>query len=147
MYSKILLATDGSEFSHKAARHAAALAKATKATVTLINVSEPLNELAYIGLPGFELGVERDRMESFQREVAQGIISRTGELLAAEGVDFETRTVIGHPASTVVDIAEKEGFDLIVVGSSGHGQTGAIFLGSVSDRIAHRAHCPVLIVK
>lgn len=147
MYSKILLATDGSEFSNKAARHAAALAKATGATVTLINVSEPMNELAYIGLPGYELGVERDQMENFQRGIAQKIISRTGELLTAEGVEFETRAVIGHPARTVVEVAEKEGFDLIVTGSSGHGQAGALFLGSVSDRIAHRAHCPVLIVK
>lgn len=147
MYSKILLATDGSEFSHKAARHAAALAKIAGATVTLVNVTEPMNELAYIGLPGFELGLERDKMEEFQRGIAQGIIDRTGELLAAEGVKFDTRAVIGHPARTVVEIAEQEGFDLIVVGSSGHGQTGAIFLGSVSDRVAHRAHCPVLIVK
>jgi nucleotide-binding universal stress UspA family protein len=147
MFSKILLATDGSEFSHKAARHTAALAKATGAKVTLIHVSEPMNELAYIGLPGYELGVDRDQMEAFQRDISHRILERTGELLAAEGVNFTTKTEIGHPARTVVEIAEKEGFDLIVAGSSGHGQTGAIFLGSVSDRIAHRAHCPVLIVK
>ncbi len=147
MFSKILLATDGSDFSLRAAHHAASLAKKMGASVTVIHVAEPMNELAYIGLPGFELGVDPTRLNEFQHEVSEKIIARTGEILTTEGIAYETHRDLGHPAKTVVDLAEKGGFDLIVVGSSGHGQTGAILLGSVSDRIAHRAHCPVLIVK
>jgi nucleotide-binding universal stress UspA family protein len=55
--------------------------------------------------------------------------------------------VEGRPAEKIVETAKKGMFDLIVVGSRGLSGFKEIFLGSVSNRVADKAHCPVLIVK
>lgn len=147
MFTKILFATDGSDCSLGAAHYAACLAQKTGAAITILHVAEPIREHPFLSLPGFELGIDEDRLMEFQNGISRKIIGPAGEIFTAAGIPFERRTAIGHPARTIVEVAEKEGFDLIVVGSSGHGQAGALLLGSVSDRVAHLATCPVFIVK
>jgi nucleotide-binding universal stress UspA family protein len=63
--------------------------------------------------------------------------------------DLKISTVLkeGRPADEIVKTAKEENFDLIVMGHRGLGRVKEFFLGSVSDRVADEAHCPVLIVK
>jgi nucleotide-binding universal stress UspA family protein len=60
---------------------------------------------------------------------------------------FTTKLVEGRPADKIVETAKLESCDLIVIGSRGLGGIKEFFLGSVSDRVADEAPCPVLIVK
>jgi len=103
--------------------------------------------MAYISLPGYELGIDPEKVARFQRESANAVLERTAEVLRPLGVPFVSRYEIGSPSATIVSVAEAEGFDLIVIGSRGRGQLASILLGSVCDRVMHRAHCPVLVIK
>ena len=58
-----------------------------------------------------------------------------------------TRVEVGDPAETVLDIAEEEESDLIVMGSRGFGTFRRLLMGSVSSQVLAQAHCPVLVVK
>ncbi len=147
MFEKMLLATDGSETALKAAQAAAELATKTQSAITLLFVMEPFNEMAYISLPGYELGIDPEKVARFQRESANAVLERTAEVLRPSGVPFLMRYEIGPPAATIVSVAENEAFDLIVIGSRGRGPIASFLLGSVCDRVMHRAHCPVLIIK
>ena len=62
-------------------------------------------------------------------------------------VDFEHRYLSGGPIREIVDFAERENVDLIVMGS--HGRTGIsrLLMGSVAEGVARRVPCPVMIVK
>ena len=62
-------------------------------------------------------------------------------------IRFTTKLVEGRPADKIVETAKLESCDLIVIGSRGLGGIKEFFLGSVSDRVADEAPCPVLIVK
>ena len=53
----------------------------------------------------------------------------------------------GDPANEVVDVAKEGGFDAIVIGHKAQGKVEELFLGSVSEKVAHLASCPVIIVK
>jgi len=58
-----------------------------------------------------------------------------------------TKLVEGRPSDKIIETAEKGNFDIIIMGSRGLGGIKEFFLGSVSDRVADEAACPVLIVK
>ncbi|MFQ3581705.1 MAG: universal stress protein [Chloracidobacterium sp.] len=147
MFEKILLATDGSETALKAARAAGDLAAKVNGVITLLFVMEPFNEMAYISLPGYELGIDPEKVERFQRESAHAVLERTAEVIKATGAVFSSRYEIGAPPAVIVSVAETESFDVIVIGSRGRGPLASFLLGSVCDRVVHRAHCPVLVIK
>jgi nucleotide-binding universal stress UspA family protein len=63
------------------------------------------------------------------------------------GLTISKLLINGRPADEIVKLANQDKFDLIVMGSRGMGRIKEFFLGSVSDRVADEAHCPVLLVK
>lgn len=68
------------------------------------------------------------------------------ESLDAQDVEIGARIECGHPAETIIRVAEGGAYDLIAMGT--HGRTGIehVLLGSVAERVVRRAHCPVLTV-
>jgi nucleotide-binding universal stress UspA family protein len=68
------------------------------------------------------------------------------ELLSAAGIPVEFAGVLGSPADEIVDVAEQQGADLIVVGTRAPGLVARLLGGSVSPGVARRARCDVLIV-
>lgn len=128
--SKILVAIDGSESAEKALEYAVQLAKKHKAKVTLLNVGETK-------LFGFKPEVAR--------EVGEHILSDAAAKV--KGLKLNTQLEFGNPAETLIEVAEKGNYDLIVVGSRGLSSVKRFFLGSVSDDISHHAKCSVLIVR
>ncbi len=146
MYKKILLATDGSDGALKAAETAAQLAKEFGAHVTMLYVSTLPVELVPVGLVtggGLDPGTVARLSEGIEDAVAR----RTAKVLDDAGVKFDARHETGHAADHIVRAAAEGGYDLIVLGSHGHGGIARLFLGSTSDRVVHHAHCPVLVVK
>lgn len=68
-------------------------------------------------------------------------------MLDAQNLAYTPSKEMGHPAATIIRVAEDEKCDLILLGSRGLGEVKRFLLGSVSDAVVHHAHCPVLIVR
>ncbi|MDH4118201.1 MAG: universal stress protein [Acidimicrobiia bacterium] len=137
----VLAAVDGSAQSVSAAQTAVEIAKAADGRVTLITVVRPPE--GWWGLEGAPPTPEAmaEAMAAGRRELNEVV---TG--LDAGGLEIETAEEFGDPASTIVAFAEEHAVDLVVVGRRGAGLVERMMLGSVADRLAHHAPCPVMIV-
>jgi len=80
------------------------------------------------------------------RKLAEAALAKTIEEIGAAASGVEVTPVLreGHPADVLLD--EAEAADLLVVGTRGLGGVKGLLLGSVSQHVAHHAHCPVVIV-
>lgn len=146
MFTKILLASDGSERAIRAARTAAALCRKFDAEITVLHVFTVSPAIAaFYGVPG--IGMTPGQVSVLETEAHNDVLGRTGEALEREGVAYATRREAGHAAEEIVRVAEEEGFDLIVLGSRGMSGVREYLLGSISDRVSHHAPCSVLIVR
>lgn len=138
---KILMATDGSTDSLRAARFLPHLCAAEELKVTVLYVKDP-----YL-FSVFSEGVITHADVHHADSVATEALTRTTVVLRQAGIEVEERAEWGEPAQVITETAQKEGFDLVIVGSRGLGGLAGLFVGSVSDRVLHRAHCPVLVVR
>lgn len=138
-FERILAAVDGSEGSNRAFGKAVELARLTGATLIALAVEGPLP--AYAATIGEVDEVKREK-GSYFGELAAGA-KREAE---AAGVEVEVEVRAGHAADLIVRYALERGADLVVVGHKGH-LLEDYLLGSTADRVAHHAHCPVMIVK
>ena len=146
MFSRILLCTDGSDCSIKAAKLAGDVAAKFGAEVTSISVfSLPPMPIAAPDLPVcfFDTETYQDACDAFHN-TAQKCVE---EALNSAGVKHAQVRAEGQPVDCVLDTAEELKADLIVIGSRGLGGFRKLMLGSVSDGVAHHAHCPVLVVR
>lgn len=139
MFRKILVGYDGSAHAQQALKVALDLANKYGAAVTAVSVAH---------VPDF--ADTRDEINGAihdaERFYAQSLV-RARELAERENVTLETKIVPGHPADALVHLAEKEGYDLIVVGDRGLSGVKRYLLGSVSEKTVRYAHCPVLVIK
>jgi nucleotide-binding universal stress UspA family protein len=138
MISTIAVGTDGSETASKAIDMAVGIARRFDAKVVLMSV--------YGGQPAKSSGKVDERELSWNPAAQlQEILARTeSRLKLDEGIDCVTRTGKGNPAKTLVEIAEKCGADLLVIGNKGMDRR---VLGSVPNSVTHNAPCSVLVVK
>src|SRR5688572_163762 len=118
MYKKILICTDGSGTASNAAKVGAGLAQKVGAEVVLLNVGDPAS--------------------------GEQVLTSTAADL---GIAATTRSVEGDPADKILEVAEAENVDLIVVGNKGMTGAKRFLLGSVPNQVSHHAPCNVLIVK
>lgn len=139
VFSKILVAADGSPGGDEAVRLAAKVAGRTDAEVHLLHVYE----VAPSFVAGFEQPMALEVNEGLEA-AAQRVLSSAEAILAEAGVAATTHCLGGHPPSMILDVAGSEGVDLIVIGHRGHGLS-RFLLGSVADRVSHHAECAVLL--
>ena len=78
---------------------------------------------------------------------AKEIVARAEAYAKSEGANYECRLLQGVPGDEIVKTGQSENVDLIIMGSRGVSEVRAFLLGSISDRVSHRAKCPTLIVK
>ncbi len=145
---KILLAVDGSEGAQKAAAFVRDLASQLQGVaVTILHVVRPL-DYRYVtvetGGPAWEKVMQE--LEASARQKARELLAETEQTFPA-GVDTTVLVSVGEAAAEIVNVAKEIGADLIVVGSRGLGRVQGLLMGSVSDRVVHLAHCPVLVVR
>ena len=147
---KVLIATDGSDFSRQAIEKACEmLAKGGNNRVEIISVFE---EVAHsVGEP-FAVSTEYiQEMEKIGRVQASKFASEAEEIIrgrfADSSVQVTTKIVRGSAGRAIVEEAESWGADLIVVGSHGYGFWSRVMLGSVSNAVVHHAPCAVLVVR
>ncbi len=144
MFSVIVVGTDGSETAAKAVAMATELAEVHGSRLHVVTAydavlpslspeaRDALGELAWMASPG-------ERAERLGAEAA--------ERAAAAGIEAETHVRAGDPAYALIEVAEAEGADLIVVGSKGLSSPTRFLLGSVPSKVVHHAPCHVLVVR
>ncbi len=138
MFKRILLAVDGSEHSIKATDYAITIAQKFDGAVEAVYVvdTETMRRDALEAVDQQEIErMHKGRMEPFRRRLDEGMIT------------FWTHILHGDPGPTIVKFAEEEKFDTIVIGNRGLNPLQSAILGSVSQYVAKRAHCDVIIVK
>lgn len=146
----ILLATDGSEQAKAAARFVRKLVNPQSlGRVTVLAVMRPVTNTTFFGEAAFT-GIAQDVWDDLNdaaQASAQRAIQATIDALAGFVPEADTLIRTGSPADEIVQAAQELEADLIVIGSRGWGEIRSVLLGSVSERVMHIAHCPVLIVR
>ena len=140
MFERILVATDGSFHSRRAALTAADLARALGASLTLLAV--------YQLPPGFEGEPDYSRdLEAALRRANELLEAEAAAIAADRGLPAKTEAIGGsRPSQTIVDAAASGQYDLLVMGTRGLGRLGSTLLGSVSAHVAAHSSIPVLVV-
>ena len=136
---RLLLATDLTEASASATDEAFELAARLDATILAVSVIDPGSLL----MPGGRFRARIDQVRERRELLAQALVERGREA----GVDVSFLIWTGDPGDMIVEAAEAEHADMILVGSHGRGAVGRLFLGSVSEHVVRNAHCPVLVVR
>ena len=145
MFKSIVVGTDGSETATQAVRQAVDLAKDIGAKIELVSAYEPVSDQ--------RLREERtDVPDDLQwmvnpREDVDATLKEAAEQAKEAGVDVETYARQGDPADAILDVAEEQGADLIIVGNKGMTGAKRFLLGSVPNKVSHHAPCSVLIVR
>jgi nucleotide-binding universal stress UspA family protein len=146
MIGSIVVGTDGSDTAAIAVRHAIELAHALGARLQVVSAYEPVPESQLrddlLGAPRdvqWEVNPRADvltLLESAQREASEAGVGHV-----------ETFARVGDAADAILDVAEEQHADLIVVGNKGMTGATRFLLGSVPNKVSHHAPCSVLIVR
>jgi nucleotide-binding universal stress UspA family protein len=140
MYKKILFPTDGSKFSEKAINHVLFIAKNSGAEILALSVIETNFS---IGLPADDTINSINKLLRKEAEKNLKEVKELGEV--HDSVKISTKIVEGSPADSILEIAEKESIDLIIMGSSGKTGFNRFLIGSVADKVVKNASCAVLV--
>jgi nucleotide-binding universal stress UspA family protein len=138
-FKRIVVPTDFSDTAQVAVNLAGELAGYYAARLDVVHAVDA-SVYAYAGYPFASLS--KDLVSS-----AEAGVQKVKLPAAADNAKVQRFVLSGHPASEVVDHAERHKADLVVIGTRGHGAVARFFLGSVADRVLHEAHCPVLLTK
>lgn len=140
MFTKILVANDGSEGAKKAFAAALALAKKFGAEIHSISVKErPSHFAETVG----EVMEEQEEADRFFAVVTGEAILRARE----EGVDLKCAVLPGHEVETIVRFARDGHFDLLVIGFMGHSRVFDRIWGGTSQNLTRMSPCSVLVAK
>ena len=138
MMKNILVPVDGSEGADRAIEQAVTLAKICGAKLNFLYVAN-INQLAINA-------VLSDAILDSVTKAGNVVLDRAMEMVP-EGIEKESFSDTGAPAGVVLDFAETNDIDLIVMGSRGLGVVKGVLLGSVSQYVVEQSKCPVLVVK
>lgn len=156
---RALLVTDGSEHSQYALDHLGSCPLPADTALDIIHVLPPemTTEMLYRSWPyGIDVippvissEVDESLAARAQEEEDQGhaLLQKSLDVLTGMGIQARTILKRGDAATEILDYAQEEQVDLIIVGSRGLSQIRNLLLGSVSSKIIHYAHCSVLVVK
>ncbi len=147
---KILLASDGSEHSKRAAEEVLKIAEAVKTAVTVLLVFSI--EGMKLPLWARSSGLPPDEMAKIEEEYkakGQKILDSIKEMFNTKGIEIETLIEKGNPGDVICKVAQDGNFNLIVLGSRGMGEVKGLVLGSVSNKVVHCADTKtnVMVVK
>ena len=138
MYDHILVPYDGSDEAQRGAEHGIELAAALGATVHALYV---------IDLPGtpraLALRDDEEEMREEYRNYGEEVLANLGTVAEEHGVDYETHFKTGAPSEEIVEFAESEGMDAIVLGSAFRGKLGNL-LGGTTDKVVRTSNVPVI---
>jgi nucleotide-binding universal stress UspA family protein len=145
LIGSMVVGTDGSDTASEAVRQATELAERLGAKVHLVSAYEPV--------PEGRLREERQQVPGDlqwmvnPREDVSDTLAAAAQGLQDAGVEVETHAREGDPADAILDVAEEQHADLIVVGNKGMTGAKRFLLGSVPNKVSHHAPCSVMIIR
>jgi len=144
-FSNMMVAMDGSEHSIKAAEYALDIAKTYGATLNAVTVTY-IPESDHVRQ---ETVLEQPKQTSDNMDNAKSWFERFKEKAKENNIELRTELINSQrPVDYVLlEYAEKENIDLIVVGTKGRSGFKKLLLGSIAPGVVTYAHCPVLVVK
>jgi len=138
---KIVIATDGSEYTKKSVEFAIKLAKNLNAEIHGIYV---MDTAAFVSIP---LDAALEDILEILKEEGRKALEYVENLAKENGVRVHTKILEGYPAEMIVKYAEEIGADLISVGTLGKSGIERFILGSVSEKVIRLSKIPVMVVK
>jgi len=138
LFSKILVAIDGSESARKAFTTAIYLASISKCRIDVIHVVSC--EFGGDSAASLEL------IEDLKTK-ANSMLEEYKKDALEKGIEPKFMLEIGDPATMITEIVNSKDYDLVVLGTRGMSVFKELFLGSVSIKIMHHAKCPVMVVR
>ena len=143
VFSNILVGVDGSESSKKALQKAIDLAKALNATLHIVSVVKPIELAAIDYIPPEDI----EEYEHEQIEKIKPCLNEAKKLAEENGLKPNVKILEGDPAEELMDYADDNNCDLIVVGYRGKGGFKRLLLGSTANNLVKYANQSVLVVK
>lgn len=139
---RILIATDGSETANEAAAFGMEMVGCSGAKIYAIYV---IDTTPYRSVSLDKIW-SKETLDEFERagHEATSYVERIGK---AAGVEVESRVLRGHPVEKIINFAEDNNIDMIIIGSLGKGGYERFVLGSVSEKVVSHAKVPVLVVR
>ena len=139
MYSKILVANDGSPGAMRALSAALTTAKQEAAALHMVTVEE---------LPWFPASIDEvDEEKTEANHRLTPMIDAARAQAHAAGLAIEAHLLPGHAVQAIVGLVKEQHFDLLVVGFMGHTRLYEQIIGSTTERLVRLAPCSVLVVK
>jgi len=138
---KILVPTDGSDYSIRAAEYGISVAKMRNAEIMFVYV---VDELV---IDMFPQGKKREEMEAELKNDGRRFLNYAIGLAEKEGVKSTSMLLKGRPFEQIVNATKSFDIDLVVMGTYGRRGADRILMGSVAERVIEFAACPVLVVK
>ena len=138
MFENVVLAFDGSEYSHKALQRAKAIAERFEATLWLVHVFRNPSDL--LGYTDYE------KLFAKRKSAAQAVLDDARQKLGRTAFPVKEQLKEGFETESILKIAEDCKADLIVMGTRGLGAVKGLLVGSVSRKVIHYAACPVMVV-
>jgi nucleotide-binding universal stress UspA family protein len=139
---KILLAVDGSEYTKKMLAYLTTHEELFGAhnSYTLLTVTPQLP-------PRARSAVGKEMVDTYHREEAEKVLSPVSKFLARHGIEPKTLSKVGHAGEIISKAADSGQFDLLVMGSHGHGTLGNLVMGSVATQVLANCKVPLLLVR
>ena len=139
---RILLPVDGTTTCGKAIKYARDLAENFESEVIIFNSQEVIPTFVWLNDPVIVNNTEYD-----PERIAKEIVEETSKCFENSDVKLKLITRIGDPAHTILEIADEENCDLIIMSTHGMKAVKRFLLGSVTNKIVHHAEIPVLVVR
>ncbi|MCD4801108.1 MAG: universal stress protein [Methanococcoides sp.] len=141
LYKKVMVATDGSEQNKKAISYGIEFAKLSGAKLYVVYV---VDTAAFASIPmdaGWEMMYEL--LETEGKDASNQVV----ELGEAQGLEIESAVLEGHPSNEIIEFAEGNDIDMIVIGTLGKSGIDRFLLGSVAEKVTRNSKVPVLVVR
>ena len=141
IFKNIVIATDGSENSANAVKHAIEVARISEARLTAVFV---VDTGAFTSIP---VDMALGNMYEILKKEGDEAVKQVEELAKAEGLEIESFNIEGHPAEEIIKISENVSADLVVMGTLGKSGLDRFLLGSVAEKVSRNSKIPVMIVR
>ena len=137
---KVLVAYDGSRPAQQALEYA--VTHYGDEEITLLRVIE-------MGTGSLDAGFEilQERLRELRNETATEMADSVRQAIQDEDVEFEIETAVGQPAREILEFAEDNDMDLVIVGNHGRSGIARVLLGSVAETVVRRSPTPVIVIR
>jgi nucleotide-binding universal stress UspA family protein len=146
VFASVLVGTDGSDTATTAVRYAIDLARELDARLQIVSAYEPVSD-DRLRLESVEAPNDRGWTVNPREDVLALLEQATSEAHGVGVTEVQTFARQGDAADAILDVAEEQRTDLIVVGNKGMTGAKRFLLGSVPNKVSHHAPCSVLIVR